>query len=647
MLERQQQVSAAAYGAVRFVCRFCLTAALGWLILPSSPAGAEDYAAFLQEQAAARQLYAERTWEVLLHYRPAGTERVSLVDDPDFFLSPEGKSNPAAELAATISAFLAPAGSGDDHGQCRFPARYQWLKQELHLDESRLPRPACGRLTEALATIDPRSAVLVFPASHPNSPASMFGHTLLRIGSTYRSDLLGYAINYAAATTDTNGFVYAYKGIFGKYPGYYTTLPYYEKVKEYNDLEHRDIWEYRLDLTPAQVDRMARHTWELLGIKSDYFFFDENCSFNLLFLLEAARPELKLAEEYWHRLGSWVIPVDTIQTVTSAGLTGEATYRPALATRIRHRAAGLDAGERRTALAVARGELVPETVSASVTRPAKAQRVLDVAADYLQYRYSRHELSQEEFQRLFRAALSARSRLGPALEDDPVPTPPRPEDGHRPGRIALGGGVRRDVPYLELSWRAAYHDLLDPPDGYKEGAQILFTEFAGRYQPERERISLERLKLVDIISIAPRDEFFSPFSWKVNGGLERRLHKDGEDHLLLRINTGGGYARRLFSRGLGYAFLEADLNLGDQLRDKAALGAGASAGLVARLTDNWQMHLRGEAFGYAPDWHQSYRLSLDQGVALGRTWSLQLRSSWESSYGRERGEASLGLARYF
>jgi hypothetical protein len=616
------------------------------MLLPSA-AGAEDYAASLLEQATARRLHAERTWEVLLHYRPTGTGRVSLVDDPDFFLSPEGKINPAAELAATISAFFASAESGDDHGQCRFPARYQWLKEALALDESRLPRPVCDRLTEAMATIDPRSAVLVFPADHPNGPASMFGHTLLRIGSTYRSDLLGYAINYAAMTPETNGFVYAYKGIFGQYPGIYSTLPYYEKVKEYNDLEHRDIWEYGLDFSPAEVSRRALHTWELLGIKSDYYFFDENCSFNLLFLLEAARPDLRLAEAYWDRFGFWVIPLDSIEVIGATGIIKETAYRPAIATRIRHRAAGLEAPARLTARDIALGKTDPEGIAGSGMPPATAQRVLDVATEYLQYRYSRKEMDQQEFQRLFRATLAARSRLGPALEDDPVPQPPRPETGHRPGRLSLGGGVRRDEPFLELGWRAAYHDLLDPRDGYQEGAQILFTEVAGRYQPEKDRLSLQRLRVVDIVSLAPRDEFFSPLSWKVQGGLERRLLEDVDDQLLLRVNTGGGFTWRFLKRGLCYTFLEADLNVGDRLRDKAIIGLGASAGVVARLTDAWQMHLRGEAFGYGPDWQQAWRLSLEQGVALGRSWSLQLRGSWDGTEETDRAEASLALARYF
>ena len=51
------------------------------------------------------------------------------------------------------------------------------------------------------------------------------------------------------------------------------------------------------------------HLWELSAIYSDDDFFDENRSFNLLFLMEAARPSLHLTDRNWR----WTIPVDTIR----------------------------------------------------------------------------------------------------------------------------------------------------------------------------------------------------------------------------------------------------------------------------------------------------------------------------------------------
>jgi len=67
-------------------------------------------------------------------------------------------------------------------------------------------------------------------------------------------------------------------------------------VKEYGDFENRDIWEYRLQLTAAQTERLLMHVWELKESYFDYFFFTENCAYQLLPLLEVANPELHLTD---------------------------------------------------------------------------------------------------------------------------------------------------------------------------------------------------------------------------------------------------------------------------------------------------------------------------------------------------------------
>jgi hypothetical protein len=306
--------------------------------VPLSASAAEPhggYAGDLVSRAKELRLREQRYWDILLHYMPAGGGRESLVDDPRFFLSRNGKKDPEAELEATIRGFFLDPSLGDDHPQCRFAARFAWLAQELDIDKDLLPHPLCGKLNDALTLIDPRSAVVIFPATHNNSPTSMFGHTLLRIDGASGNDLLAYAVNYAAVPNDSLGFLYAFKGIFGLYPGYYSILPYYEKVKEYTALEHRDMWEFRLNLTEAETRRMVLHIWEMQTIYSDYYFFDENCSYGLLFLIEAARPTVHLTDRIGSGLkGFWVIPSDTIRAMDENGLIEEVRYRPSQATKI-------------------------------------------------------------------------------------------------------------------------------------------------------------------------------------------------------------------------------------------------------------------------------------------------------------------------
>src|SRR5262249_25841967 len=160
-----------------------------------------------------------------------------------------------------------------------------------------------------------------FPEAYLNNPPSMFGHTLLRIDAGppgARKDLLAYGVNFSADTGDDGGVNFAWKGILGYYHGRFGIHPYYDIVKQYGDWESRDIWEYELILDPDTVGLLVAHLWELRGVSSDYYFFNENCSSQLLALLEAARPDLQLRA----RVRPWVIPADTVRAVAATGLVG-------------------------------------------------------------------------------------------------------------------------------------------------------------------------------------------------------------------------------------------------------------------------------------------------------------------------------------
>ncbi len=279
-------------------------------------------------EARLQQLAADPYWIALGHYERGklGGWR-SYVDDERFFLADNGESHPDAELAATLKALYASPSLGDKHAQCVYPARTRWLRQQLQLDD--LPQPQCGEYDNWYRDINPHSAVLVFPAAYLNSPSSMFGHTLLRIDqadvTSNNTALLSYALNFGAYIEGMdNSILYAWKGLMGGYPGLFALVPYREKLAEYSRLENRDLWEYKLNLTPEETGRMVEHVWELKQVRFDYYFFDENCSFRLLELMEIARPGIELTEQF----PLTAIPTDTVRAVKNAGLIERIDYRP-------------------------------------------------------------------------------------------------------------------------------------------------------------------------------------------------------------------------------------------------------------------------------------------------------------------------------
>ena len=287
-----------------------------------------QYGKKLAEKALNEKIYDERMWHVLMQYKkPGGRKLRSLVDDEKFFLAENGKYSPKDELEATILALFDDNLSKNDdnkHPVCVFAGRREFLVERLDIDRNKLPKKSCTEYDEFRKRLDPASVTVIFPFMYLQNPASMFGHTMLRINNSKNDPLTSHSVTFAAdMPEDVNGFEYITRGLFGGYSGYFTIKQYYKTIFEYGNMENRDIWEYDLNLTKAETIKLFNHLWEMQGIGSDYWFFDENCSYNMLLLLESARPDLYLSTSIL-----WEAPTDTIKKIKKSGLIDKKKYRP-------------------------------------------------------------------------------------------------------------------------------------------------------------------------------------------------------------------------------------------------------------------------------------------------------------------------------
>jgi hypothetical protein len=72
----------------------------------------------------------QREWRLLLHYREnLFGGYTSEQDEAGFFMAPDGKTNPVAEIDATLKQFFSTdlVGRSKQPAQCAFIARYHWL----------------------------------------------------------------------------------------------------------------------------------------------------------------------------------------------------------------------------------------------------------------------------------------------------------------------------------------------------------------------------------------------------------------------------------------------------------------------------------------------------------------------------------------
>ncbi|MBW1894035.1 MAG: DUF4105 domain-containing protein, partial [Deltaproteobacteria bacterium] len=394
-----------------------------------------------------------------------------------------------------------------------------------------------------------------------------------------------------------------------------------------------------------EIRRMVRHIKELDKIYTDYFFFDENCSYNLLYLIEAARPSVHLTDQF----GVFVLPVDTIKKIHEEGFITSVDFRPAKSTVIKHQLSGLSNSNIQTALSIINRQIkAKELVNSSAQREEKI-RILDLAINEIQYLYVKEDITKKEYKLHILEALSARSKLGKTESAvDDIPVPPHPEAGHDSRRISFGLGIYDNDIFQEIAFRPAFTDLLDMDYIHDKGAQIEFFDGKLRYYPSDQKLCLQQLDFVDIISIAPRNELFKPFSWKINTGFKRKPVQVDDDTLLYQLNTGGGVSMQNDYLGLCYALLETELNVGGALKDNYAWGGGLSLGMIKQIETFWKIHLLGRTIRFVlGDDHTSSSVDLLNNFKISKNNHLSIELRREKNWRHYKSQAEILWHHFF
>ncbi|KAF0808197.1 hypothetical protein A167_02705 [Alcanivorax sp. S71-1-4] len=567
----------------------------------------------VQAAPSVAELAEQPRWQALLHVNRGATWRGrghSYVADDAFFLADNGRQNPVAELSASIAA-LAPAGS---EARCRFPARYHFLADALGWQEE-APLAHCEEYLQWRTEIPMGRAVLVFPAAYLNSPSSMFGHTLLRLDRDDTDSVwMSWAVNFGAMVQPSdNSIFYIYRGLAGGYPGYFSIVPYVTKIQDYAHLENRDMWEYPLTLDADEMNWLVEHLWELKDTRFEYYFFDENCSFRLLELMEVARPGTGLLDDF--RFAE--VPVNTVRNMHAAGLVASREYRPSKAVELNHLADQLSPGARRLARRLADDPSLAEGEAYQSHTPFERRLMSQTAYEFLRFRH-RTEARSPEVARRSMALLRQINAQPVAVATLPAPPTP-PEVGHATKMFAVSGGQRDDIGFGELQYRFTYHDWFDNNAGFLRGAQIEGLNIRLR-STDAEALKLERLDVVNIRSLAPRSAFVKPVSWYVHGGIER-IEAGGRYRLTRFVEGGPGLSWRIGSvQPYLYSVFRAENNSAwDNLVEGAA---GASTGVVW-YTRRAELGLGVQGYYLTNDAYR-HRTSLTANVPLGRSDALRL-----------------------
>ena len=244
------------------------------------------------------EISSSKQWKQLLYFNEE-----SEIKDKKYFLSETGNLDPKAELLATINAYKEDSGNNDP--VCLFPARYYFLSKYISFPKYKKINDGCTDLKKWQPIKNTDSISLVLVSGYISNPASTFGHSLIKLNNK-ESGLFDTSINYGALVPDNeNTIKYIYKGLTGGYEAGFSDKYFYEQDLMYSNKEYRDMWEYKLNLTPEQKDLILLHLYEILTRKFDYYFLSKNCGYRVSEILNLVSDEESVNQDLWY------LPVET------------------------------------------------------------------------------------------------------------------------------------------------------------------------------------------------------------------------------------------------------------------------------------------------------------------------------------------------
>ncbi len=608
----------------------------------ASPSLSDVYA----QKALSLQLDQNKTWQRLLY---VNKELKSEVTYTGFFYAKNGQNDLKQELEMNVQALFDQAADNQSI-RCKFPARSEFLIKALNISETELPDVKCSELEDWFGQIKPYKATLIYATDFMGNPSSMFGHTLLRLDPKNQKqlNLISYAVNYAATVEGEQSWSYAWKGLTGQYPGEYSLMPYYRKVKEYGDLESRDLWEYELNLTEQETQFLVKHIWELKQVKFPYYFINDNCAYRLLGLIDLVRPELNVQQQF--KVSA--IPMQTLKEIDHNQLIADVVYRPALETQL-----NAQSKQHGHALAKAAHHLSlvqPQNFSKRLDGfdPQDQAKILEMAYDDLYLQLNARKVDAKQAEPKLRQLLILRSQLSVDKQRTAVGIPKiDPVKSHDASQITLSTGQLQHDSFFEISSRAAYHDLIDPQGGYRIGTQLNFLDASLQYRDHE--LKLDHFELLAVNAYNPITAFKTPLSWGFNLGWKQEAQHQGEfsdqyQHGVFNLNTQFGFSVADADRQhLCFAQMQNHIQAGKDLDRGWRVGLGPTLGCQNIWTEKWMSVLRLQ-LPYWEDQHQ-WQFNTDAQLQYHFNHQNAVRVHWQYQQQNDVDWNKFGLSvlRYF
>lgn len=571
-------------------------------------------------------------WRALGHYLPARNANgfSSEITSPGFFLGSNGIANPQQELETTLNALFLPAGDNpNQHAQCRFVARFNWLKKQLNLDAFPLPNVQCNQYKKWSLHGQIESLSLVFATGYLDNPASYYGHILLKFDTRrniFANELQDQSLNFGAnIPPQENSLMYVLRGIFGGYDANFSDDKFYRHNHNYGENELRDLWVYELALDRDEIQQLIDHSWELLGNTFTYYFLKENCAYRMAELLQLVIDVPLLPQDL-----PWSMPATVFDNLMHVEKRGQPLVRnvrliPSRQNRFYDKYFALTPPQQHWANTFARTGFDQEQADYQTLSTADKIAIIDCLFDYYEFRMVLEE-DDTALQQARHQLLMARAQL-PA---DKMATPHRalpispPHLGPLPGLLRIGAVHSNTLENgLELQFRPAYYDNLGIDFGRLPDSQL--TMFDLRVLYRNEKWTLRRLDFINVKTLnvsrtgMPGD---GGRAWSLRIGLDNH-DLSCDDCGVFRAIGGIGKATSLARNSVFYGMVEGLAQ--SQYHHSGTLGVNAQLGVWTTPRPGWKTHLMFGTRHYINGTkHHTPQLHWENRFGNSRRWDIRL-----------------------
>ncbi len=464
-------------------------------------------------------------WLKLLRYNKYNTSFESEADSNVFFLTPRGKTDPEGEYQEFIRVMKTPV-TGDDHPVCMFPARALKIFQDKK--SSRPDFSKCDKLNRYLKATDPKGASLVFASYFIQKPSSAFGHTFLRLHTNRLGNaaLLDFAVDFAASVDTQNPIAYGVKGIIGGFKGRFSRMPYFLKIREYADLDSRDVWEYPLNLSSNELLMLTLHFWEMDQAYFDYYYFSENCSYHILRAIEAITNK-----EISKDLKFFVLPIDTIHALNENNVLLSPKRIPSQYSKVKAALEGLTPSNKELVL-----DFYRDPFGFNINSVNNIV-IVDAFIDVLNYKFAESLLtdsSDDQTIQLRESLLLKRSRMG-SSKSSTISTIDSPSSGHYGSYIDLGYSYA-DKGSVKLNHAFALHQFKHSPKGFSNKFQMTMGEL--QISVKKNDVTFDSFKIFDVMNASNSFSLEFKPSWRFALGLSRDFSYSNSVEPFVLLNSG-------------------------------------------------------------------------------------------------------------